>query len=158
MNGFVERAFRSVKDLARSMLASAGLPDPYWKKTNKYATLIRNILPNQTKDGYVREAYFMWYGIPFDYSKLRTFGSRAYAINHVGLKDYGARSVPGIFVGFKSVAPTVTYELYLPQKNVFVTSGDVVFCEHVGRSEPERLLPHHLELSPGKEFLSPADF
>ena len=159
MLGFVERSFRSVKDLSRCMLQGANLPDPYWEKGNRYATLIRNILPNRSATGMVREAYFLWYGVMFDYSRLRTFGSRAYAINHIGLKDYGARSVAGIFVGFKETAPySSQYEIYLPKKNVFVTSGDVVFCEHTGRSEPERLLPPHLMLPDGHGTLDANDF
>ena len=52
---------------------------------------------------------------------------------------------------------TLTYELYLPSKNVFITSGDVVFCEHVDRSKPERLLPPVLTLPPGAKTLDPAD-
>jgi len=52
---------------------------------------------------------------------------------------------------------TLTYELYLPSKNVFITSGDVVFCEHVDRSKPERLLPPVLMLPPGAKTLDPAD-
>ena len=147
-NGFVERAFRSIKDLARCMLADAGLPEPYWEKAFCLACLIRDIMPNSTKDGVTREAYFKWYGLMFDYSTLRVFGSRAYALNHIRLKDYGSRSVPGIYVGYKQSNPiTYEYELYLPSKNVFITSGDVIFCEHVGRSEPERLLPPIMEIT-----------
>jgi hypothetical protein len=35
------------------------------------------------------------------------------------------------------------YELFLPNAGAgtFITSGDVIFCEHVTRGEPERLLP-----------------
>ena len=53
MLGFVERSFRSVKDLSRCMLQGANLPDPYWEKGNRYATLIRNILPNRSATGMV---------------------------------------------------------------------------------------------------------
>jgi hypothetical protein len=109
--------------------------------------LIRNILPNQVDGGYVREAYFQWYSLTFDYSLLRVFGSRAYALNHIRLKDYGNRSVPGIFVGFKQQnAITTDYRIYLPSKNVFVDSSDVMFNEHVGRAQPERLLPPLIDL------------
>jgi hypothetical protein len=146
-NGFVERAFRSINDLARCMLQSAGLPEPYWECAFCYAVLIRNILPNQVSSGYVREAYFQWYGLTFDYSLLRVFGARAYALNHIRLKDYGNRSVPGIFVGFKQSNPITTdYNIYLPSKNVFVTTSDVMFNEHVGRAQPERLLPPLIDL------------
>ena len=159
MNGFVERSFRSVKDLARCMLQDAGLPDPYWERACSHSVLIRNILPNQSATGYAREAYFLWYGIMFDYSRLRTFGSRAYAINHIGAKDFGPRSVAGIFVGMKPTSPiTIDYEIYLPSKDVFITSGDVVFCEHVGRKEPERLLPPLVTLPPTKRILDHTEY
>jgi hypothetical protein len=129
------------------MLQSAGLPEPYWECAFCYAVLIRNILPNQVSSGYVREAYFQWYGLTFDYSLLRVFGSRAYALNHIRLKDYGNRSVPGIFVGFKQQnAITTDYRIYLPSKNVFVDTSDVMFNEHVGRAQPERLLPPLIDL------------
>jgi hypothetical protein len=88
-------------------------------------------MPNQTHDGFVREAYYFWYGLTYDYSRLRTWGSRAYALNHIKGKDYGDRSVPGIFVGMKQQNPiSYDYEIYLPAKDVFVTSGDVIFCEY----------------------------
>jgi hypothetical protein len=59
MNGFVERAFGSTNALARSMLAAAGLPDPYWEKASRHAVLMRCIMPNQTATGFVREAYYL---------------------------------------------------------------------------------------------------
>ena len=40
--------------------------------------LIRNILPNQVDGGLVREVYFKWYNLTFDYSLLRVFGNRVY--------------------------------------------------------------------------------
>jgi hypothetical protein len=159
MNGFVERSFGSTNALARSMMAAAGLPDPYWEKASRYAVLLRCIMPNQSASGFVREAYFLWYGLTFDYSRLRTWGCRAYALNHIRDKDYGHRSVAGIFVGMKPDNPvTLDYEIYLPAKDVFVTSGDVIFCEHVGRLEPERLLPPVLSLPESSSALRVEDF
>jgi hypothetical protein len=159
MNGLVERAFGSISALTRCMLEAAGLPDPYWEKASNHAALIRNIMPNQSIDGYVREAYFLWYGLTFNYSRLRTWGCRAYAMNHITKKDYGNRSVAGIFVGMKPENPLIyDYEIYLPAKDVFVTSGDVIFCEHVGRSEPECLLPPLTMLSDTGRPLEVADY
>jgi hypothetical protein len=158
MNGFIERAFRSMKDLARCMLLHAGLPDPpYWQKATSYALRLLDIMPNQSHSGWAREAYFLWYGIMFDYSRLRTWGSRCYALNHIVAKDFGSRSEPGIFVGMKpGVGITIEYEIFLPHKNTFITTGDVIFCEHVGRSEPERLLPP-ITMTTEKP-LNPVDF
>ncbi|NDF27778.1 MAG: transposase, partial [Nitrosopumilaceae archaeon] len=159
MNGFAERAFRSIKDLARCMMHHAGLPEPYWEKATNHACLIRNIMPNQTQNGFVREAYYLWYGLVYDYSRLRTWGSRAYALNHVQGKNFLDRSVPGIFVGMKPQNPiSYDYELYIPAKNVFITSGDVIFCEHVGRTEPERLLAPKVTLRESDQPCRPEDF
>ena len=159
MNGFVERAFGSTNALARCMLAGAGLPDPYWERASRHAVLLRNIMPNQTSDGFVREAYFLWYGLTYDYSRLRTWGCRAYALNHIREKDYGNRSVSGIFVGMNpDNAITRDYEIYLPTKDKFVTTGDVLFCEHVGRLEPERLLPPSLSLPDSAAKLDAKDY
>ena len=117
MNGFVERAFRSVKDLARCMMQSASLPDPYWEKAFGHTVLLRNIMPNQTVHGYVREAYYLWFGLTYDYSRVHTLGSCAYVLNHVHGNDYGARSEAGIFVGMKPQHPlTYKYELYFSLK------------------------------------------
>ena len=110
-------------------------------------------MPNSTKDGVTREAYYKWYGLMFDYSTLRIFGSRAYAFNHIRIEDCGSRSVPGIYVGYKqSNQVTYEYEIYIPSKNVFITSGDVIFSEHVGRSEPERFLPPIMEITDTKAY------
>ena len=63
------------------------------------------------------------------------------------VSDMLNKSEEGIFVGFESnVRPTYTYRIFLPHKNSVVYSGDVTFCEHVGRAEPERLLPPIIEL------------
>ena len=74
----------------------------------------------------------------------------------LGAKDFGARSVAGIYVGMKSYTPiSIKYEIYLPRKDVFITSGDAVFSEHVGTTEPERLLPPLMTLPSGaKSFRS----
>ena len=77
----------------------------------EFACFISDITPNQTPDGYAREAYYKWYGRVFDYSKLRTFGSRAYVMSHHVI-DMGSRAEEGILVGFESnFRPTYTYKV-----------------------------------------------
>ena len=53
---------------------------------------------------------------------------------------------------------SIEYEIYLPSKDVFITSGDVVFSEHVGRKEPERLLPPLMTLPHGVKSFLPQDY
>jgi hypothetical protein len=99
-----------------------------------------NILPNRTPEGIVREAYYQWYGLTFDYSLLRTFGARSYAMNQIVANDFGPRSEEGIFVGFDKGQISILRMVYLPSKNTFVAAGDGQMSEHVGRPQPERLL------------------
>ena len=141
MNPLAERSFRSIKEMARCQLHHAGLPDPYWQFSCSYAVFILNRLPNQTPDGIVRDAYFMWTTLTFDYSLLRTFGARAYAMNQITANDFGARAEEGIFVGFDRSLVSIIRMVYLPSKNVCVPAGDGQMSEHVGRPQPERILP-----------------
>ena len=143
-NGMSERAFRTIYELATSMLVHAGLPEPYWQWATSYACMVIDITPNQTLDGMAREAYFKWLGQVFDYSKLRTFGSRSY-VHSQRVSDMLNKSEKGIFVGFESnERPKYTYRIFLTHKNSVVYSGDVTF--YVGRAEPEKLLPPIIEL------------
>ena len=152
-NGMPERAFRTIYELAVSMLVHAGLPEPYWQFATEFACFVSDITPNQTPDGFAREAYYKWYDKVFDYSKLRAFGSRTYVMSH-HVVDMGNRAEEGILVGFESnFRPTYTYKIHLPHKNAKVCSGDVNICEHVGRAEPERLLPPIIELQHKGETL-----
>ena len=141
MNPLAERSFRSIKEMGRCQLEHASLPDPYWEFSCSCAVFILNILPNQTPDGTVREAYYLWTGLTFDYSLLRTFGARSYAINQIVANDFGARSEEGIFVGFDKGLVSILRMIYLPSKNTCVPAGDGQMSEHVGRPRPERLLP-----------------
>jgi hypothetical protein len=141
MNPLAERSFRSIKEMGRCQLQHAGLPDPYWEKSCSYAVKLLNILPNRTPEGIVREAYYQWYGLTFDYSLLRTFGARSYAMNQIVANDFGPRSEEGIFVGFDKGQISILRMVYLPSKNTFVAAGDGQMSEHVGRPQPERLLP-----------------
>ena len=51
MNGFVERVFRSVRDLALSMIMAALLPEPNWETADRHACLLACIRPNQSSTG-----------------------------------------------------------------------------------------------------------
>ena len=81
MNSLAERAFRSIKEMGRCQLQHADLPDQYWEKSCSYAMKLFNVFPNRTPDGIVREVYYQWYGLTFDYSLLRTFGTRSNTMN-----------------------------------------------------------------------------
>ena len=75
------------------------------------------------------------------------------------MTDMGNRAEEGILVGLESdFRPTYTYKMNLPHKNAKACSGDVSICEHVGRAEPERLLPPIIELQRKGETLDVEKF
>ena len=66
------------------------------------------------------------------------------------MKDFGARSVPGIFVRMnqKRLAHYTRLRIIPSYQEFFfkIISGDVVLYEHVDRSEPDRSIPTLLML------------
>jgi hypothetical protein len=62
-------------------------------------------------------------------------------MNQIVANDFGPRSEEGIFVGFDKGQVSILRMVYLPSKNTFVAAGDGQMSEHVGRPQPERLLP-----------------
>ena len=74
-------------------------------------------------------------------------------------KDFGARSIAGIYVGMKSYTPIfIEYKIYLPTKDVIITSGDVVFSEHTGRTEPEKTPSSADDASTRSKSFLPQDY
>ena len=65
------------------------------------------------------------------------------------MKNFGARSVPGIFVRMnqKRLAHYTRLRIIPSYQDFFlIISGDVVLYEHVDRSEPDRSIPTLLML------------
>ena len=141
MKPLAERAFRSIKEMGRRQLQHADLPDQYWEKSCSYAVKLLNILPNRTPNGIVLEAYYHWYGLTFNDSLLRTFGTRSYTMNQIVANVLGPRSEEGIFVDFDKGQVSILRMVYLPIKNTFVAARDGQMSPHVSRPQPERLLP-----------------
>eukprot|EP00976_Prorocentrum_cordatum_P012543 251131-Prorocentrum_minimum.AAC.1 len=98
-NGNVEKLFRDLGDMARSMMAASGFPATAWPLAYKHANWLRNRLP-AARLGW-ETPYFRMYGVPYDMFGVRVFGCRAFVHTPPGDRDgkLGARSVPGLYVG-----------------------------------------------------------
>ena len=81
------------------MMVHAGLPEPYWQYATEYTCHVADVIPNQTAEGFAREAYYKWYESTFDYGKMRTFGSRIYVSYH-RINNMMNKAEEGILVGF----------------------------------------------------------
>lgn len=84
-------------------------------------------------------------GKPPDVGNLREFGCTVYCLDRrPGKSKFGTRCKKGRLVGFSEESKG--YRVWLQERNVVVTAGDVKFYETViDRHEYEEFLPEHLE-------------
>ena len=126
-NGKVERMHRTVDGLISAMLISEGLPSGFWQWASEYATLIVNITPSKVHGKIVDDPWYQMFGVSFSYHLLRIFGSRAYITDiNADKKDYGARALECIFIGFSDNLfgiHSLQHLFYYPRKQICIKSG-----------------------------------
>eukprot|EP00794_Sanderia_malayensis_P006415 gene6415-7146_t len=110
-NGTVERAWRSLFDMARCLLIESNLPKTLWTYAVMTAAFIRNRCFNPRLD---KTPYEALTGKKPDLSNMHIFGSIGYAYVQ-NAKKLDARSKEGIFVGYDKGSPA--YLVYYPESN-----------------------------------------
>jgi hypothetical protein len=125
-NGRAERSMRTLLDMARSMLADAGLPQKYWADAVQTAAYIRNLVPTSNSPAHVPAE--RWSQKRQDISHLRAFGCTCYA--HVPVEispsKLAPRSVKLTMIGYFEHAG---YKLLDKSTGKTFRSRDVVFDE-----------------------------
>ena len=107
-NGIVEQAHRTLADMMRTMLVSAGLDANFWSDALLHATYVKNRLPHATLGITPFEA---WTSSRPDLAHLRVFGSSIY-VRTPGVDDGKldtSRMHKGIFLGFTPSKRNVKY-------------------------------------------------
>lgn len=97
-NGYAERRWRSVLELARVMLIDARLPRRFWAAAAIHATLIRNITSVSASDD-SKSPYEIIRQRPFDLALLHPFGARAYVHDHRPDGKLAAKARVATYVG-----------------------------------------------------------
>lgn len=158
LNGVAERYWRTVVDMARTMLIAAALPKSFWVAAMLHATAIRNLLPSQSLGGRAPLAVLTGSQPTFDH--LHTFGAKAFVTTPKGMrKKWDPKAREGIYVGFSPV--NKSHMVYIPTTGVVVESihvriGDLLASVKQA-SVPEEVLSVPLvprvglELVPGHE-------
>ena len=77
-NGVAERMNRTLMEMARSMMAHAGLPDKYWAEAVEAAAYIRNRTSTSSIKG-SKTPYEVWSGKKPNIEHLKVFGCMAYS-------------------------------------------------------------------------------
>jgi hypothetical protein len=100
-NSIAERGNRTTSEKARSLLKQANLPTSLWGEAVITAVFYENITPLKRLKW--KSAYEVWFGTPFDYSRLHSFGCRAYVnIPKERRKGkFGDTSKKGILMGYR---------------------------------------------------------
>ncbi|XP_019084235.1 PREDICTED: uncharacterized protein LOC109125902 [Camelina sativa] len=125
-NGRVERKHIHILNVSRALLFQAKLPIKFWGESVLTAAYLINHTPSSIHKGYT--PYELLYGCKPDYSQLRVFGCACYTHRITRDKDkFGERSRSCVFVIYPFGKKG--WKIYDMERNEFVVSRDVVFCE-----------------------------
>lgn len=98
-NARVKQKHRHLLEVARALMLQSGLHLSFWGESVLTAAFIINRLPSFVLNN--RCPYELLYDKPVDYTKLKSFGCLAFAINLVHNSDKLApRGVPCVFIGY----------------------------------------------------------
>ena len=101
---FIERAWRTIKEMASTMIIAAGLSEQYWECAQMYAMLIHNRTVRPTEvPGEMKSPDDIYYDVPHDMQQFEPFGCKAYVYiaKEVRRKNHKGRAELAIFVGFE---------------------------------------------------------
>ncbi|XP_059076415.1 uncharacterized protein LOC131067604 [Cryptomeria japonica] len=123
-NGVVERKNRTVKEMARTMLNEAKLPDKFWKEAVHTAVYILNRAQIRIRTAYT--PYELWYGKTTNVKNFKIFGCKCFIRkNDDSLENFNSRSDEGIFLGYSTHSKA--YKCYNKRLNKIVEAINVMF-------------------------------
>ena len=145
-NGTVERAWRSLFEMARCLLIESKLPKRLWAYAVRTAAHIRNRCFNRRLG---RTPYEALIGKKPDLSNMHIFGSECYAYVQ-SAKKLEARSKKGVFVGYDDRSPA--YLVFYPDSDAIERVRCVkVIDESIGRHMLEEYEDSMVSPLPPKE-------
>jgi len=132
-NGVSERMNRTLIDLVRSMIHTAGLEKKFWAEALQTAVHIRNRVTSRSLPP-GKTPYHLWMNKVPDLSYLRIFGSDCfYTISKQKVKKLDPRATKAIFMGYSSQSKG--YKLWDPETQKMIVSRDVTFRETTETSQ-----------------------
>ncbi len=133
-NGVAERMNRTLIDLVRSMIHSAGIEKKFWAEALQTAVHVRNRVTSRSLPP-GKTPYHLWMKKTPDLAHLRIFGSDCfYTVPKHKTKKLDPRCRRAIFMGYSTQSKG--YKLWDPESQKMIVSRDVTFREGV-TPEPE---------------------
>lgn len=100
-NGVVERKNRTVKEMDRTMLNEANLPDKHWKEAVHTSVYILNRVQIRVKSTFT--PYELWYGKATSIKYFKIFGCKCYIKrDEENLGSFDTKTDEGIFLGYST--------------------------------------------------------
>ena len=140
-NGLVERANKTLKDMARCMLLDSGLPPTFWLFALQTAAYVSNCLASVHGPTPYELMTPVSHGRAPNMQHLRVFGSPCYACIEPDLRKaatHKAHAELGIFVGYSDTSDGC-HEVFLPRTKQVITRRDTV-CDEPFSSSIDVLL------------------
>ena len=126
-NGIAERAIRTVKEIARTLLNQSGRPEFFWDYATSHAAFLSNITPRIIDGRLINDAYQQRNGRIFNYNRLHIWGADCFVPQQLESKGYTPRNVKGIYLGNDGY----TFIVFIPSQMKEILSGDAVFDDRV---------------------------
>lgn len=127
-NGRIERYNQTIGNMARALLAAAGLPKRFWHLAVEYAVYLLNRTPTAALDG--KTPYEAIHKEKPDVSNLRTFGCAAYKLVRNGRTKLADKTKKMFYVGLDPKNTRTYLLLETSTGHVhYVNENDVTFNE-----------------------------
>ena len=133
---FIERGWRTIRELVSTMLLGSNLTEPYWECAQQYVSKIycRTVRP-VGENNELPSLDVVYYGVCMDMQKFQPFGCKEYVhiAKQVRRKNYMGCAGLVIFVGFDdNTIPE--YKFYRPLYQDFVTTVHARFMKFTRRT------------------------
>lgn len=123
-NGVVERANRTIIEMANTTMKHAGLETTWWGPAVLHAAYTRNRCPTAALDGEL--PYTAWHGLRPNTDLLKPFGVTGYIEVPDTLRSkFDTKAIRGMFIGIDRGRKS--YKMYIPSTKSIVTSRNVIF-------------------------------
>ncbi|MCO5612439.1 hypothetical protein L7F22_066706 [Adiantum nelumboides] len=127
-NGVSERKIRTLVEVARAMILTAGLSKSYWEEAIATACYLQNRIPHASDPQ--RTPYFHWFGKVPNLEHVRVFECSAYAVQPLATRQkFDPASIRMVFVGYGDRYGVKAYQLYDPIQRKFHFARSVHFDE-----------------------------
>lgn len=130
MNSILERANRTLKEMALALILDSGLPSLFWFKAVQHAAYLINLLPTKTLKGYISPVEYITEEPP-DVRDLKIWGCKAWAIvpKDQRKKEWKDKGKPGYYMGV-STQP-IGHRIFIPDLDEEIATVHASFDENI---------------------------